>query len=224
MGEDRLTGLATRFGCDYQHLCRPAPTMDDHAVITCNMLNFIQESHFLPQSLFFSLQFTIRKSLRCERVAQDRLIIALLEIRKVSAVKSTNFSALRAEAPLHGKPSLLETPSVNSCLRPWPEAVILPSRPVGGVWLRDYLLCFATCTWPTTLPSFSTATACRSKEFSSSTRNRTTEYANSWKGGGGGGLNCEAKAQVLVVTPPPPLFPESRSQKGGGVTAGQYGS
>ena len=39
---------------------------------------------------------------------------------------------------------------------------------------------------------------------------RTTEYANSW----GGGLNCEAKAQVLVVTPPP-LFPESRSQKGG---------
>ena len=41
---------------------------------------------------------------------------------------------------------------------------------------------------------------------------RTTEYANSWKGGG---LNCEAKAQVLVVTPPPPLFPESRSQKGG---------
>ena len=32
--------------------------------------------------------------------------------------------------------------------------------------------------------------------------------------GRGGGLNCEAKAQVLVVTPPP-LFPESRSQKGG---------
>ena len=41
----------------------------------------------------------------------------------------------------------------------------------------------------------------------------TTEYANSWEGGGGG--NCEAKAQVLIVTPPPPLFPESRSQKGG---------
>ena len=38
---------------------------------------------------------------------------------------------------------------------------------------------------------------------------RTTEYANSWEGG----LNCEAKAQVLVVTPP--SFPESRSQKGG---------
>ena len=29
----------------------------------------------------------------------------------------------------------------------------------------------------------------------------TTEYANLV--GGGGGLNCEAKAQVLVVTPPP---------------------
>ena len=40
---------------------------------------------------------------------------------------------------------------------------------------------------------------------------------------GGGGLNCEAKAQVLVVTPPPPLFPESRSQRGG-VTAEQYGT
>ena len=33
---------------------------------------------------------------------------------------------------------------------------------------------------------------------------RTTElqYANSWEGG----LNCEAKAQVLIVTPPPPSF------------------
>ena len=40
---------------------------------------------------------------------------------------------------------------------------------------------------------------------------------------GRGGLNSEAKAQILVVTPPPPpLFPGSRSQKGG-VTAGQYG-
>ena len=105
----------------------------------------------------------------------------------------------------------------------FPEAVILPSRPVGGVWLRDYLLCFATCTWPTTLPSFSTATACRSKEFSSSTALQSTQIRGRGEGGGGGGLNCEAKAQVLVVTPPPPLFAESRSQKGGGVTAGQYG-
>ena len=103
-------------------------------------------------------------------------------------------------------------------LRP---AVILPSRPVGGVWLRDYLLCFATCTWPTTLPSFSTATACRSKEFSSSTALQSTRIR-----GRGGGLNCKAKAQVLVVTPPPPppLFFLKVSQKGGGVTAGQYGT
>ena len=50
---------------------------------------------------FFSLQFTIShygtsnparlikqtESVRCERAAQDRLIIALLEIRKVSAAK-----------------------------------------------------------------------------------------------------------------------------------------
>ena len=50
--------------------------------------------------------------------AQDRLIIVLLEIQKVIAVKSKNFSAQRAEALLYGKPSLLETPSVNSCLRP----------------------------------------------------------------------------------------------------------
>ena len=34
------------------------------------------------------------------------------------------------------------------------------------------------------------------------------------RGRGGGGLNCEAKAQVLVVIPPP-LFPGSRLQKGG---------
>ena len=50
---------------------------------------------------------------------------------------------------------------------------------------------------------------------------RTTEYANSWKGGGGG-LNCEAKAQVLIVTPPP-LFFLKVGRKRGGVTAGQYG-
>ena len=51
----------------------------------------MQDSHFLPQSLSFSLQFTIsqeKESVRCERAAQDRLIIAFLEIRKVSAVKS----------------------------------------------------------------------------------------------------------------------------------------
>ena len=94
----------------------------------------------------------------------------------------------------------------------FPEVVIVPSRPVGGVWLRDYLLCFATCTWPTTLPSFSTATACRSKEFSSSTALQSTRIRGR---GGEGGLNCEAKAQVLVVTPPPLFFLKVGRKKGG---------
>ena len=50
---------------------------------------------------------------------------------------------------------------------------------------------------------------------------RTTEYANSWEGGG---LNGEAKAQVLVVTPPPLFFLKVGRKRGGGVTAGQYGT
>ena len=50
---------------------------------------------------------------------------------------------------------------------------------------------------------------------------RTIEYANSWKGGGG--LNCEARVQVLVVTPPS-LFFLKVGRKRGGVTAGQYGT
>ena len=41
---------------------------------------------------------------------------------------------------------------------------------------------------------------------------RTTEYANSWEGGGG--LNCEAKAHVLIV-PPPLFFLEVGRKKGG---------
>ena len=46
------------------------------------------------------------------------------------------------------------------------------------------------------------------------------QYANTSEGGGG--LNCEAKVQVLIVTLPLPLLSGNRSQKGGGVTAGQY--
>ena len=42
---------------------------------------------------------------------------------------------------------------------------------------------------------------------------RTTEYANSWDGGGG--LNCEAKAQVLIVTPPPLFFLKVGRKRGG---------
>ena len=55
---------------------------------------------------------------------------------------------------------------------------------------------------------------------------RTTEYANSWKGGGGGpggGLTARRKRKSSLLRPPP-FFPESRIAKGGGVTAGQYGT
>ena len=38
--------------------------------------------------------------------------------------------------------------------------------------------------------------------------------------GRGGGLNCEAKAQVLVVTPPPPLFFLKVGRKKGGRNSG----
>ena len=48
----------------------------------------------------------------------------------------------------------------------------------------------------------------------------TTEYANSWEEGGSLTARRKRKSSLLC---PPPLFPESRSQKGGGVTAGQYG-
>ena len=71
----------------------------------------------------------------------------------------------------------------------------------------------ATCTWPPTHPSFSIVTACRSKELSSSTAQQSFVDL-SMQIRGRGGLNCEAKAQVLVVTPPP-LFPGSKLQKGG---------
>ena len=36
--------------------------------------------------------------------------------------------------------------------------------------------------------------------------NRLSQYTNSWEGGGG--LNCEAKAQVVIVTPSPLFFLE----------------
>ena len=42
---------------------------------------------------------------------------------------------------------------------------------------------------------------------------RTIEYANSWKGGGGG-LTARRKRKSSLLRPPP-LFPGSRSQKGG---------
>ena len=81
----------------------------------------------------------------------------------------------------------------------------------------------ATCTWPTTLPSFSTATACRSKEFSSSTTQQSFVDLSTrirGGGGGGGGVNCEAKVQVLDVTPSPIFFLEVGRKKGGGSNSG----
>ena len=74
----------------------------------------------------------------------------------------------------------------------------------------------ATCTWPTTLSSFSTAMSCRSKEFSSCTAQQSF-IDLSTRIHGRGWLNCEAKVQVLVVTlpPPPPFFLEVGRKKGG---------
>ena len=99
-------------------------------------------------------------------------------------------------------------------LRPVILHVILPcSLAAGGRSMAARLpamFCkMATCTWTTTLPSFSTATACRSKEFSSSTAQQSfVDLSTRIRGRGG-----EAKTRVLVVTPPPPSF--SWSQKGG---------
>ena len=100
------------------------------------------------------------------------------------------------------------------------------SQTVGGVWLRDYSTCYVlqkmatcTCTWPTTLPSFSTATACRLKEFSSSTAQQSfIDLSTRIRRGGG------FKSASPHCYAPLPLFPESRSQKGGGIAAGQYGT
>ena len=91
----------------------------------------------------------------------------------------------------------------------FPEAVILPMRPVGGVWLRDTLQKKLQRTYV----AFSTAKACRSKEFSSSASQQSF-IDLSTRIRGGGGLNCEAKAQVLVM-PSPLFFLEVGCKKGG---------
>ena len=92
----------------------------------------------------------------------------------------------------------------------FPEASDSASHPAvslegGGrsLAVRLHLLCFAAIyTWRTTLPSFSTATACRSKEFSDFTTQLSFVDLSTRICGSGGRLNCEVKAQVLVVTPP----------------------
>ena len=61
--------------------------------------------------------------------------------------------------------------------------------------------------------AFSTATACRSKEFSSSASQQSfVDLSTRIRGGG---LNCEAKAQVLIVMPSPLFFLEVGRKKGG---------
>ena len=95
-----------------------------------------------------------------------------------------------------------------------PEAVILPSRPVGGVWLRDYLLCFAkngnmyVANNSSVLPQHVDRRSSRLLPHNRASLISVREFV-------GGGLNCEAKAQVLIVMPSPFFFPGSRSQKGG---------
>ena len=71
-----------------------------------------------------------------------------------------------------------------------PDGFLRPSSCRHGRWEESgcettcYVLQkIATCTWPTTLPSFSTAAACRSKEFSSSTALQSMRI----RGSGGGG-------------------------------------
>ena len=102
------------------------------------------------------------------------------------------------------------------------------SQPVGG----RSMFC-KKCTWPTTLPSFSTATACQWKEFSSFTAQQSFVDLSTRIHGRGegrprssasrptaveatdaGGLTARRKRESSLLYPPP-LFPGSRSQKGG---------
>ena len=110
-----------------------------------------------------------------------------------------------------------------------------PPPPPAGRSSRFAVLQFCTCTrvasveelylcikrvenstWPTTLPSFSTATACRSKEFSSSTALQSTRI----RGRGGGGLTARRKRKSSLLRPPPPLFFLKVGRKRGGCNSG----
>ena len=71
----------------------------------------------------------------------------------------------------------------------FPEAVILPSRPVGGVWLQDYLLCFCK-KWqhvhehPSVLPRHVNRTSSRLPPHNRASLILVCEFVG---GGGGGG-------------------------------------
>ena len=90
------------------------------------------------------------------------------------------------------------------------------SQPVGG----RSMFC-KKCTWPTTLPSFSTATACQWKEFSSFTTQQSfVDLSTRIDGRGEGRPRSSASRPTAVEATDaggltPPLFPGSRSQKGG---------
>ena len=97
----------------------------------------------------------------------------------------------------------------------FPEAVILLSRPLGGVSLRDYLPTKWQRTWPSVLPRHVDRRSSRLPPHNRASLISVREFV-------GGGLNCEAKAQVLIVMPSPLFFLEVGRKNGGGVTAGQY--
>ena len=98
----------------------------------------------------------------------------------------------------------------------------MPSRPVGGVWLRDYLLCFAKNGNMYVANISSILQYCHGMSIEGFlVFYRTIE---STRIRGRGGLTARRKCKSSLLRPPPPLFPGSRSHKGGGVTAGQYGT
>ena len=93
----------------------------------------------------------------------------------------------------------------------FPEAVILPSQSVGGVWLRDYLLCFAK-NGNMYVANSSILQYCHGMSIEGVlVFYRTTEYANSWEGGG---LTVRRKRKSLLLCPPL-FFLEVGRKKGG---------
>ena len=120
------------------------------------------------------------------------------------------------------------SPISDGFLRPVILRVILPcSLAASGRSLAARLPAnkkMATCTWPTTLPSFSTATACRSKEFSSSTAQQSFVDLSTRIRGGGGGLTARRKRKSSLLPPPPPppplFFVEVGRKRGGGRNSG----
>ena len=97
----------------------------------------------------------------------------------------------------------------------FPEAVILPSRPVGGVWLRDYLLYVLQHVrgpqlfHPSVLP--------RHVDRRSS-RLLPHYRVRKFVGGGGGGLTARRKRKSSLL--PPPLFFLKAGRKKGGRNSG----